>query len=119
MSNVYKEQIVFAGTVGFLNGLLPVNLSDSKVFLPESVEEQARKIMRNFDELLAQHDLSRDHLIAVQIFLKDFHRFHARLEVISEELFGASSNVSKSVVGVQALTRDALISMNFVVRTTK
>ncbi len=119
MSIIYKEKIVFAGAVGFLNGLLPVNLSDSKVFLPESIEEQARKIMRNFDEILAQHALSREHLIAVQIFLKDFHRFHARLDVISEELFGASSNVSKSVVGVQALTRDALVSMNFIIRTDK
>jgi len=119
MSDIYNKKIVFAGTVGFLNGLLPVNLSDSKVFLPESVEEQARKIMRNFDEISAQHALTRENLVAVQIFLKDFHRFHARLDVISEELFGPSLEISKSVVGVQALTRDALVSMNFIIHTKK
>lgn len=116
MSNMFIEKIVFAGDIGFLNGLLPINLSDANVFLPESVEEQSRQIMRNLDELLARQSLKRDHVIAVQVFLKDFHRFYPRLEAINIELFGSKTLISKNVVGVVALPRDALISMNFVIR---
>jgi enamine deaminase RidA (YjgF/YER057c/UK114 family) len=116
MSNLFLEKIVFAGEVGFLNGLLPINLSDPKVFLPESVEEQSRQIMRNLDELLIRQSLKREQIVAVQVFLKDFHRFYARFEAIASELFGSEISISKNVVGVVALPRDALISMNFVIR---
>jgi enamine deaminase RidA (YjgF/YER057c/UK114 family) len=116
MKNEVDQMIFFAGQVGFLNGLLPVNLSDPKVFLPESIEEQSRKIIRNLEELLVIHGLTKDHVIAVQVFLKDFHRFYSRFEAISNELFGEKASLTKSVVGVQALPRDALVSMNFVVQ---
>ena len=116
MSNMFLEKIVFAGDIGFLNGLLPINLSDAKVFLPETVEEQSRQIMRNLDELLERQSLKRDHVAAVQVFLKDFHRFYSRFEAIHIELFGQDALISKNVVGVLALPRDALVSMNFVIR---
>jgi len=84
--------------------------------LPESVEEQSRQIMRNLDELMIRQSLKREQIVAVQVFLKDFHRFYARFEAIASELFGSEISISKNVVGVVALPRDALISMNFVIR---
>jgi enamine deaminase RidA (YjgF/YER057c/UK114 family) len=116
MKNDVNQMINFAGEIGFLNGLLPVHLSDPNVFLPESVEAQARKIIKNLDELLAVHHLTISNVIAVQVFLKDFHRFYARFDAISNELFGQESCITKNVVGVQALPRDALVSMNFVIQ---
>jgi len=51
---------------GLIYGLGPIDLVNTSVPLPESIEEQTRKIVRNLDAILKDRQLSRRHVVAVR-----------------------------------------------------
>lgn len=113
-----QSDLVIAGGLAFATGLLPCNLGDDAVPLPEAVEAQARRILANLDALLAPRGLSRNEVLSVHVWLRDFHRFHERLEKVWPEFFEAGRQPGRQTVGVAALPRDALVSMDFVIAAT-
>jgi 2-iminobutanoate/2-iminopropanoate deaminase len=110
-----QSDLVLAGDFAFASGVLPTDLGNDAVALPESVEVQARKILGNLDALLAPHGLSRNEVLSVHVWLRDFHRFHERFEKVWTEFFPAARQPVRQTVGVVGLPRDALVSMDFVI----
>jgi enamine deaminase RidA (YjgF/YER057c/UK114 family) len=110
-----QSDLVLAGRLAFASGVLPIDMGNDTVALPESVEGQARKILNNLDALLSAHGLSREQVLSVQVWLRDFHRFHERFEKVWPEFFPAARQPARQTVGVIGLPRGALVSMDFVI----
>ena len=101
---------------GFVSGIGPVDLENAAVALPESVEEQTRRILSNLESILGKRRLGREHVVSVRIHLTDFRRFHERMERAYAGFFSGARQPARSCVGVSALTRGALVEMDFIVK---
>ncbi|MGH8669301.1 MAG: RidA family protein [Burkholderiales bacterium] len=101
---------------GFVCGVGPVDLENAAVALPESVDEQTRKILSNLDSILGRRRLGREHVVSVRIHLVDFKRFHERMNRAYAAFFSGGRQPARSCIGVSALTRGALVEMDFIVK---
>ena len=101
---------------GFVSGVGPVEPGDPAVPLPEAVEDQTRKVLANLDRLLQKRGLGPQHVVSVRIHLVDFKRFHERMNRVYQSYFRADRMPARSCVGVAALTRGALVEMDFIVK---
>jgi 2-iminobutanoate/2-iminopropanoate deaminase len=106
----------WAGGWGFVSGLGPVDLENAAVALPETVEDQARKILSNLEAILSKRGLGREHVVSVRIHLVEFKRFHERLNRAYAGFFSGPRPPAHSCIGVAALTRGALVEMDFIVK---
>jgi enamine deaminase RidA (YjgF/YER057c/UK114 family) len=104
------------GGWGFVSGIGPVDLDNPAVALPESVEDQTRKILTNLDNILGKRGLGREHVVSARIHLVEFKRFHERMNRVYEGFFGGNKRPARSCIGVAALTRSALVEMDFIVK---
>ena len=100
---------------GFISGVGPVELENPAMALPEAVEDQTRKILANLESILQKRGLGREHVVSVRIHLIDFKRFHDRMNRVYAAFF-QGDGPAKSCVGVAALTRGALVEMDFIVK---
>jgi enamine deaminase RidA (YjgF/YER057c/UK114 family) len=71
--------------------------------------------MSNLDALLAPQQLARADVVAVTVWLRDFHRFALRFESVWAECFEPGQRPTRQLVGATGLGRDALVSMDFVI----
>jgi 2-iminobutanoate/2-iminopropanoate deaminase len=99
----------------FVSGVSPIDLHDDKKLLPELVEDQARKIFANLEELLGKRGLALEHVVSVRIYLAQYKRFHERLDRTYSKIIG-DLRPARSVIGVSDLPRGALVQMDFVAR---
>ncbi len=106
----------WAGGWGFVSGVGPADLENPAVALPESVEDQTRKIFSNLEQLLSRRGLGRRNVVSVRIHLVEFKRFHERMNRVYEGFFEGSQAPARSCIGVAALTRGALVEMDFIVK---
>ena len=109
------SDLVLVGPLAFAHGLIGQDLLNPKRALAESVEAQTRQIMSNLDALLAPQQLARADVVAVTVWLRDFHRFVARFENAWTECFEPGQRPTRQLVGATGLRRDALVSMDFVI----
>lgn len=109
------SDLVLAGPLAFAHGLIGEDLHKPQRALAESVEAQTRQIMANLDALLSVRQLSRGDVVAVTVWLRDFHRFAQRFENVWPECFSPGRPPTRQLVGVAGLRRDALVSMDFVI----
>ena len=106
----------WVGGWGFISGVGPVELENPAAALPESVEDQTRKILSNLDRLLQERGLGRHNVVSVRIHLVEFKRFHERMNRVYQEQFSEKNMPARSCIGVAALTRGALVEMDFIVK---
>lgn len=109
------SDLVFAGDLGLIYGLIGGDLDRPQAPLAESVEGQTRQIMSKLDALLAAQGLTRAHVVAVTVWLRDFHRFEARFEKVWAQCFDPLRPPTRQLAGATALVREALVSMDFVI----
>jgi len=101
---------------GFISGVGPVEPENPAVALPEAVEDQTRKILANLEKILQKRGLSRRHVVSVRIHLIEFKRFYERMNRVYAAFFEGDRTPARSCVGVAALTRGALVEMDFIVK---
>jgi enamine deaminase RidA (YjgF/YER057c/UK114 family) len=106
------SDLVIAGGWGFVSDVLPIDLANDRTPLPEQVEAQTRKVLANLDTILEAKGLRRDQVVAVRIALVDLPRFEERMETVYAGFFAAGRLPARSVVGVAALPRGALVAMD-------
>ena len=112
------SDIVLAGDWGFLCGLLPIDLADDRVPLPEGVERQTRKIFANLDVLLHEAGLAKENVVSVRVSLVEFPRLYERMNDAYAGFFAPERLPARSCVGVSHLPRGAQIAMDFVLSAT-
>src|SRR5205807_7555931 len=110
--------IVVAGAWGFLYDLLPIDLSDDRVPLPEGIERQTRKIFANLEVLLQKAGLGKENVVAVRVSLVEFPRLYERMNEAYAGFFAPDRLPARSCVGVSHLTRGAQVAMDFVLSAT-
>jgi len=108
------NQLKSSGHLMYANGILPIDLQTPAAFLPEYVEEQARRIIHNIEELTQRTKFTLSEVVSVNISLCQFRKFYPRVNILYPALFEKFNHPSISCVGVEGLPRDALISMSFV-----
>lgn len=110
-----SAEIVLAGGLAFVDGVIANDRHNARTALPEWVEMQTEKIFSNLDEILAPHGLTRAHVVSVRVNLVQYERLHARFDIAwAQCMADSSAKPSRSCVGVSALPRSALVSMDFV-----
>ncbi len=107
---------VWAGGWGFVSGIGPADPENAALALPESVEDQTHKIFANLEKILQKRGLGREHVVSVRIHLIEFKRFHERMNRVYHGFFSAGRPLARSCIGVSALTRGALVEMDFIVK---
>jgi 2-iminobutanoate/2-iminopropanoate deaminase len=107
------SDLVIAGGWAFVNNVLPIDPANERTPLPEQVEAQTRKILANFDAIVKAKGLSRDQVVAVRLAVVDLPRLEERMETAYLGFFAVGRLPARSVVGVAALPRGALIAMDF------
>ena len=112
------SDIVLANGWGFLSGLLPIDLADDRVPLPEGVERQTRKILANLEMLLQKAGLAKDNVVSVRVSLVEFPRLFERMNDAYAGFFAPDRLPARSCVGVSHLARGAQIAMDFVLSVT-
>jgi 2-iminobutanoate/2-iminopropanoate deaminase len=112
------SDIVLVNGWGFLGGVLPVDLADDRVPLPEGVERQTRKIFANLEALLQPAGLARDNVVSVRVSLVEFPRLYDRMNDAYAGFFAADRLPARSCVGVSHLPRGAQVAMEFVLSAT-
>ena len=112
------SDIVLAGGWGFLYDLLPIDLTDDRVPLPEGIERQTRKIFANLEALLQKAGLGKENVVAVRVSLVEFPRLYERMNEAYAGFFAPDRLPARSCVGVSHLTRGAQIAMDFVLSAT-
>ena len=101
---------------GFISGVGPVEPENPALALPEAVEDQTRKILVNLEKILQRRGLGRQHVVSVRIHLIDFKRFYERMNRAYSTFFQGDRAPARSCIGVSALTRGALVEMDFIVK---
>ena len=99
-----------------LPGILPVDLADDRVPLPEQVEAQTAKVLANLEMLAGPLGLGRAQTVMVSIALVDLPRLEKRMIAVYQRFFGDGTLPALSCIGVAALPRGALVQMDFVLR---
>lgn len=112
------SDIVIVGTLGFADGVLPIDLSDDRAALPEFVEDQVRKVLANLETVLKGHAMTRDNVVSVRVHVVELMRFHERVDTAYAGFFASGRLPTRSFIGIDRLPRGALVSMDFVVSKT-
>lgn len=107
---------VVVGEWAFVNNVLPVDLDDDAVPLPEYIEEQTLKVLSNLDVILSRIGASRTDVVSVRVAVTRLEQLSKRFELAYERAFEAGRLPTRSVIGVVALTRGAQVAMDFTVR---
>ena len=112
------SDIVVVRGWGFLCGVLPIDLADDHVPLPEGVERQTRKIFANLEGLLQKAGLAKENVVSVRVSLVELPRLYERMNEAYAGFFAADRLPARSVVGVSHLPRGAQVEMDFVLNAT-
>jgi 2-iminobutanoate/2-iminopropanoate deaminase len=107
------SDLVIAGGWGFVANVLPIDLANDRVHLAEQVEAQTRKVLSNLEAILAAKGLNKDRVVAVRVAIANLPRYEERFETAYAGFFAAGRLPARSVVGVDALPRGALVAMDF------
>jgi enamine deaminase RidA (YjgF/YER057c/UK114 family) len=107
------SDLVIAGGWAFVNNVLPIDPANDRTPLLEQVEAQTRKVLENFEAIIKAKGLRRDQVVAVRIAVADLARFEERMETAYAGFFSTDRLPARSVIGVSALPRGALIAMDF------
>lgn len=110
------SDLVLVDGWGLVAGVLPIDLGDDRVHLPEQVEAQTRKILANLETILGAKGLGKEHVVAVRIALVDPPRLQERMETAYAGFFADGKLPARSLIGVTHLPRGALVSMDFTLR---
>jgi 2-iminobutanoate/2-iminopropanoate deaminase len=97
-------------------GLQPIDLTDDRVALPESIEAQTAKVLANLEVLLRAAGLGKEHVVSVRVSLVDLPRLYERMNAAYVGFFPPERLPARSCVGVAALSRSALIEIDVLAR---
>jgi 2-iminobutanoate/2-iminopropanoate deaminase len=110
------SDIVLVDDWAVIAGVQPIDLDNDRVALADGIEGQTRKVLANLDRLLQVAGLRQEHVVWVRVSLVDFPRLYDRMNLAYVEYFPSDRLPARSCIGVTALTRGALVEMDFMVR---
>lgn len=104
------SQAVMAGDFLFVSGQIPLN-PQSATIVSGGIREQASQALKNIGEILKQAGKGFEHVVKVDIFLKDMSDFNAMNEIYAT-FFTHGTKPARCAVEVSRLPRDVLIEIS-------
>jgi reactive intermediate/imine deaminase len=99
-----------------LTGQMPTDPHAPDAPLPEGIEAQTIRVMRNLEVILGEMGLDLSHLVQCRCFLTQFERDYAAFNATYQTFFPADRRPARTTVGVTALAVGALVEIEGLAR---
>ena len=99
-----------------LTGQMPTDPAAPDAPLPEGIEAQTTRVMRNLEIVLEGLGLDLSHVLQCRCYLTDFERDYAAFNDTYQTFFPADRRPARTTVGVTALAVGALVEIDCVAR---
>lgn len=104
------SQAIIAGNFLFVSGQIPLNPASATI-IPGGIKEQASQTLKNIGAILKQAGSSFEHVVKVEIFLKNMNDFNTVNEIYAS-FFPQDPKPARQVIEVSRLPRDVLIEVS-------
>lgn len=101
------SQALDTGSMLFISGQIPIDPATGT--MPETVEEQAKQVLTNIKNILAEAGLTMNDVVKTSVFLSDLGDFAAVNEVYAS--FFAEPYPARSCVQVAAIPKGAKVEI--------
>jgi 2-iminobutanoate/2-iminopropanoate deaminase len=105
------SQGVKAGSFLFVSGQIPIDPKTGKM-VGTDIGKQARQVLDNMEAVLTAGGTAMDHVVRVDIFLKDLKNDFSIVNEIYAERFNGSVKPARQTVEVSGLPLDVGIEMS-------
>ena len=99
-----------------LTGQMPTDPAAPDAPLPEGIEAQITRVMRNLEIVLEGLGLDLSHVLQCRCYLTEFERDYAAFNDTYQTFFPADRRPARTTVGVTALAVGALVEIDCVAR---
>jgi len=99
-----------------LTGQMPTDPSAPDAPLPEGVEAQTTRVMRNLELILNRMDLDLSHVLQMRAYLTEFERDYAAFNDTYQSFFPEDRRPARTTIGVTALAVGALVEIDCVAK---
>jgi 2-iminobutanoate/2-iminopropanoate deaminase len=103
------SQAIKAGNFLFLSGMLPIDPRVGKI-VETTIEGQTRQIFHNIEEVLKAAGLNLEHVVRMEVFLKELADFQAMNGVYALK-FPQDTKPARHAFQVARLPLDALVEI--------
>lgn len=100
----------------FVTGQMPTDPNAPDAPLPEGVEAQTIRVMKNLKIVLGGIGLGLEHAAMARIYLTNFERDYAALNALWPSFFASGKLPARTTIGVTALAVGALVEIDLVAR---
>lgn len=111
------SQAVLAGSYLFISGQIPINPISGKVEAV-TIEEQATQVLNNIQAILAAADLTMEHVVKTEVYLKRMEDFSA-MNAIYTTYFNHPIKPARQAMQVGKLPLDVLIEISAIAYVNK
>jgi 2-iminobutanoate/2-iminopropanoate deaminase len=105
-----------AGGWLFVTGQMPTDPEDDDAQLPEGVEAQTHRVIKNLQRVLAGGGSALDQVVFARIYLTRFERDYAAMNAVYQSYFAPGRLPARTCIGVTALARRALVEIDLLAR---
>lgn len=99
-----------------LTGQMPTDPDAPDADLPEGVEAQTIRVMKNLELILSEMGLDLSHVVQCRCFLTMFERDYAAFNETYQSFFPENRRPARTTVGVTALAVGALVEIDCIAR---
>lgn len=104
------SQAIIAGNFLFVSGQIPLNPASATI-ITGGIKEQTSQTLKNIGAILKQAGSSFEHVVKVEIFLKNMNDFNTVNEIYAS-FFPQDPKPARQVIEVSRLPRDVLIEVS-------
>ena len=99
-----------------LTGQMPTDPDAPDAPLPDGIEAQTHRVMKNLELILRELGLDLSHILQCRCFLTEFERDYAAFNDTYQSYFPEDRRPARTTVGVTALAVGALVEIDCVAR---
>ena len=111
----FSHAVEFNGWVQ-LTGQMPTDPERDTKPLPDGIQEQTKRVMKNLSIILNEMQLSMENVLSTRVFLTNFKRDYDPMNNIYKSYFENNRLPARTCVGVTDLALGALVEIDMVAR---
>ena len=100
----------------FLAGQIPSDLDFEPEALPDGIEAQTHKVMKNLTTILNGVGLGLENVVSARVFLTHFDEDYRRMDAVYASYFPVDGRPARTTVGVTGLASAARVEIDFIAR---
>ena len=99
-----------------LTGQMPTDPNAPDAPLPEGIEVQTIRVMKNLEIILGELGLDLSHVVQCRAYLTEFERDYAAFNETYQSFFPVDRRPARTTIGITALAVGALVEVDCVAR---